>query len=113
MAIPVLEIQAIEIKLRAFCDEVPLHVRDQLLHVYSINGHSIVLSEKRPHWQEPSVWIEMPVAKFRYVATEKQWHLFHQDRNLKWTGYQPLPKARKFDVLFEEVKSDPTCIFWG
>lgn len=113
MAIPVLELKAIEIKLKAFCEEVPLHVRDRLLHIYTIKGHSIVLAEKRPNWKDNSEWIEFPVAKFRYVATEKQWYLFYQNRNLEWRGYEPLLKAKKFETLFNEVKTDPTCIFWG
>jgi len=113
MAIPSLELQAIEIKLRAFCDRVPHHVRDSLLHVYSISGQTIVLSEKRPHWQNPAEWIEEPVAKFKYVAKKKKWQLFFQDRNLNWRQYEPLFEATKFDVLLQEVANDPTCIFWG
>ena len=113
MPIPPLELHAIEIKLRDFCDRVPNHVRNQLLHVYSINGQTIVLSEKRPHWQNPSEWFEAPVAKFKYVAKKRKWQLFWQDRNLHWRRYEPMFEADKFDNLLKEVDSDPTCIFWG
>lgn len=113
MSIPPLELQAIEVKLRTFCDRVPEHVRDRLLHIYSVKGHEIVLAEKRPAFRNPSEWIESPVAKFKFVASRRIWQLFHQDRNAKWRQYEPHFEAKKFDELFQEVENDPTCIFWG
>lgn len=113
MGIPTLELQAIEIKLQAFCDRVPEHVRDQLLYIYSVKGHEIVLAEKRPAFRSLSEWIESPVAKFKYVASRRVWQLFCRDRNAKWRQYSPLYEAKKFDELLREVEQDPTCIFWG
>jgi len=113
MAIPPLELQVVEIKLRAYCEKVPTEVRDRLLHVFFIKRHDVVLAEKRPHWRDPSEWVETPVAKFKYAATQRMWQLFYQDRNLKWRQYEPRFEASNFEELLQEVDQDPNCIFWG
>jgi hypothetical protein len=35
----------------------------------------------------------------------------HQD--LRWHEYQRMPTAGEFDILLQEVDSDPTGIFFG
>jgi hypothetical protein len=59
------------------------------------------------------VWREYAVAKFRYVASRREWRLYCQYRDLKWHEYQRRPTAQSFAKLLDEVDRDPTGIFWG
>ncbi|MEO8480526.1 MAG: DUF3024 domain-containing protein [Gemmatimonadota bacterium] len=88
-------------------------VRDQLRLGYRIEGNAVVLFESRVMYNDPSQWIEEPVAKFRYVASISRWRLFCMFRDLKWRGYELLPEAPSLDELVAEVLRDPTGIFWG
>ncbi len=99
--------------LSAYCDRVPVRVRDKLRHDFRIRGNAVELFEVRPRYDRPSEWMEAPVAKFRYVGTRRVWELYCQFRDLKWHRYKPRPEARSFQVLLNEVEKDPTCIFWG
>jgi len=96
-----------------FCEKVPEHVRDQLLHRFRVERNSIVLFEYRPSFQNAKVWIEEPVAKFRFLISRGEWHLYWQDRNLRWRQYEWLPPKRTFLPLLQEVERDPTHLFWG
>jgi hypothetical protein len=33
--------------------------------------------------------------------------------DLKWHTYEPLPESQDVKALIEEVRRDPTGIFWG
>lgn len=113
MAIPELQRKQIERDLRAYCDDVPARIRDQLRYGFSIVGNSVELFEERPRFDKPSEWLRHPIAKFRYVAKTEVWQLYCMYRDLKWHRYEPLASAGRFGLLFAEVERDPTCIFWG
>jgi DUF3024 family protein len=100
--------------LRAFCDaRVPAAVRNQVRIGFRIKGTEVVLFEERPAFQPPHDWREMPIAKFKYVGTQKLWRLYCQHRDLRWHAYEALPAAPRFAKLLDEVAADPTGIFWG
>ena len=80
---------------------------------FRISGSDVVLFETRPVWDNPTEWMEHPVAKFRYNATRELWQLYCQFRDLKWHSYEPLRAAGSFEILLREVDRDPTGIFWG
>lgn len=88
-------------------------VRTQLRLGYRIDRNAVVLFESRVRWDDPSEWLEEPVAKFQYVASISRWRLFCMFRDLKWRGYEPLPEAGSLAELVSEVIRDPTGIFWG
>ena len=114
MALSELEQANLEKRLSAYCEgRVPAHVRDKVRLGFRIRGNEIVLFEERPAFQKPHNWQELPVAKFRYIATQRIWRLYCQHRDLRWHEYQARPTARSFDALLEEVDADPTGIFWG
>ena len=101
-------------RLSAYCEaRVPVHARDKVRLCFRIRGHEVVLFEERPAFHAPHEWSELPVAKFKYVATEDAWRLYCQHRDAKWHSYSEQPSARHFDELLDEVDSDPTGIFWG
>lgn len=99
--------------LSEWVDEVPMHVRDQLRHGFRIGPNDVVLFENRPGFQAPHDWRDEDVAGFRFVQAAREWRLFCQFRDLKWRAYEPLPSADTFEELFDEVRRDPTGIFWG
>jgi hypothetical protein len=80
---------------------------------FRIKGSEVILFEERPDFQNPREWRELPVAKFKYVATQQEWRLYCQHRDLRWHAYEALPAARDFGRLLNEVDVDPTGIFWG
>ncbi len=99
--------------LNRHCERIPLHVRDQLRHAFTMSATAVELFEERPAFRNPSEWSRHPVAKFRFVATRRLWALYCVHRDLKWHSYQPLPQAGDFEILLREVERDPTGIFWG
>ncbi len=114
MALPELTRQQVERRLTAFCDaRVPAHVRNKVRLAFSIRGNKVTLIEERVGWQDPSRWIQSPVARFDYDAASGAWTLRCRDRNCKWYFYELQPPTKRFDDLIEEVQRDPTGIFWG
>ena len=99
--------------LTAYCDAVPEHSRGRIRFGFRVEGNAIVLFESHPHFQDRRRWIDSPVAKFRYLLSRKEWHLFWRDRNLKWRTYEWLTPKRTFAPLLAEVERDPTHLFWG
>jgi len=56
-------------QLAAYCQaRVPARVRDQVRLGFRIEGHAVELLESRPSFDDPRVWREEAIAKFRYVA---------------------------------------------
>lgn len=113
MAISQLDRRRIELVMTALCEEVPLRVRDQMRHGFTITSTSVELFEERPGFRDRTRWMRAPVAKFRYVASRQLWTLFCQHSDLRWHRYEPLPSAGSFEILLREVRRDPTGIFWG
>lgn len=114
MAFSELQHAKLERRLGAFCEtRVPAAARDKLRVGFRIKGNDVVLFEERPDFRDPREWREMAVAKFKYVGTKREWHLYCQHRDLRWHRYQALPAARNFERLLDEVDADPTGIFWG
>lgn len=88
-------------------------VRARLRIDYRFEGPAVVLFESRPRVLEPEAWREDPVAKFRYVVSRRVWQLFCLHRDLKWHRYERLPESGSLAELAEEVRRDPSGIFWG
>lgn len=88
-------------------------VRSQLRHGFRVEGLSVILFASRPAFRAPHEWRDEQVAKFTYVKTARRWKLFCMFRDLKWRGYQPLSESPDLALLVDEVRRDPTAIFWG
>lgn len=88
-------------------------IKAQVRREFRVEGTAIVLSESRLRFDRPAEWLEHPVAKFRYVKSRRVWELYCVFRDLKWHLYEPLPEAPALAPLVEEVRRDPTGIFWG
>ena len=88
-------------------------IRAQLRIDYRVEGRAIVLFESRPRFRKPEEWGESPVAKFRYIASRQAWQVFCMHRDLKWHRYELLPESPSLARLVDEVRRDPSGIFWG
>jgi hypothetical protein len=114
MAIPVLLKKRIELRLANYYEaRIPQRVRDRLRLAFRFRGNSLTLFEERPVFDNPSRWIEIVVAQFRYDPETRDWRLYWADRNSRWHPYDDLDPSPDFDVLLKEVDDDPTGIFWG
>ena len=70
MAIPPAERLSCEAILAQYCEKrVPPAVRDKVRMGFRTERSGVVLFEQRPRFDDPSVWIELDIAQFRYVAT--------------------------------------------
>lgn len=88
-------------------------IRAQLRIDYRVEGRAIILFESRPRFHKPEEWGEAQVAKLRYVASRQMWQLFCMHRDLKWHRYELLPESASLAQLVDEVRRDPSGIFWG
>lgn len=114
MALPEFTKKLIEKKLRDYCaKKVPSHVKDQYRLDFKSRGNSVTLYEERPYFMDPSEWVDIVIAQFRYDSKTQKWTLYCADRNSKWHEYLDLDPTKNFDVLLDEVEDDPTGIFWG
>lgn len=89
------------------------HARDQVRLGHSIRGNSVTVFEYQRGFDDPSAWMKIPVAQFRFDPGTGLWSLYWQDRNRKWRVYEDAPPAKSLGTLLAEVDRDPTCIFWG
>jgi hypothetical protein len=88
-------------------------VRAKLRVDFRFDGPAVVLFEHRRRLLEPGEWGEEPVAKFRYVGSRRVWRLFCMHRDWKWHRYELLPESASLAALVDEVRRDPSGIFWG
>lgn len=114
MPLPEFTKKLVETRLSKYCDyKIPSAARDKVKLFFKIRGNSVTLYETRPHFMDPSIWTENPVAQFRFDEKTKKWDLYCCDRNSKWHLYIDMDSSVNFDDLLKEVDSDPTGIFWG
>ena len=97
-----------------FCEtRVPPHAQDQIKMLYRINGNNVIIFESRPHWQDESIWTELPIAKMRFAPNEKTWQLFWQRANGRWFKYPDFSPTKNLAELITEIDTDPNHVFWG
>ena len=86
---------------------------DQMYTNYKLEDQTLFIFEVRPKWNDPSVKIEIMVAKLSYFKKEKLWKLYWQRQNMKWKLYEPSPNNTSLEPLLTELSSDPHACFWG
>ena len=95
--------------------EMPPHVHDQLRFEVDVTDRTITVLECRPPWREDfgPEWTRFPICRFRYTKVRNELSLYWRDRNLEFHEYDLVEPTAHIEELIEEVKRDPTCIFWG
>jgi hypothetical protein len=114
MPLPEFTRKLVETKLTGYCKQkIPLHVRNEIRLNFRVRGNEVTLFEERPAFKQPSEWVEISMAQFRFNPQDKKWSLYCADQNSRWHLYGLLPPSANFDDLLKEVDRDPTGIFFG
>jgi hypothetical protein len=114
MPIPEDELARVSECLDRYCAaRVPAHAADRLRLKHRVDGLAVYIVESRPHFQHRTWWFDQDVAKFRYQAKDRTWHLYWADRNNKWHPDEYRRPAKRFETLLKHVDNDPTGIYWG
>jgi hypothetical protein len=99
--------------LDKFCKEKTAATLGRIEVICKWRGVTLTLLERKPWALEPSGWVEITVAQFRFDAANDTWSLHYADRNSRWHSYDDLSEASDLQTLLDEVNEDPTGIFWG
>jgi len=89
--------------LASFDARVPARVRDKVRYGHSFRGNSVTLFERRPRYNNPSVWGQLAVAQFRRNARTGLWSLHCCTQNGRWHLYEGAAPTRKLASLLAEV----------
>ena len=115
MAFSEIELKTIEKLVGGLCREkAPAKFKDRLRFTYEVDGHSVVVYEERPYYNNLAEWSKMGVAKFRYYRSKKHWKLYWMRRDLKWHSYDPdVSTAKSLEPLVKVVAVDKRGAFFG
>ena len=108
------ELEQIERVVGDFCrDGVPVQFKEQVRISYSIKNHDVLISESRPRWSNPSVWVYTPIAKLRYARTANEWRLYWLRASGKWMLYEPYSRSKTLSSMVHEIDLDSYGCFFG
>jgi hypothetical protein len=114
LAFSEIELKRIEGVLAPFCvRRSPAHARHQVRTEYRVTGQDVVILEVRTVWDDPTRWMEHPIAKLKFVQSAGEWRLYWQRASLKWQVYEPKAADRDLAVLVAEVGRDLHGCFFG
>ena len=113
MHLPEFTKKLIESKLTEYCErKIPIHARDRVKLIFSIRGSNVTLFLTKPYYHNPSIWIEYPVAQFRYDNKTNRWTLYSAEKYSKWHLYAESKPSSNINDLLKEVDLNLTGIFW-
>ena len=109
------ENRRIEKLVEAFLEKrrPPPDLRKELDLGFRIVGPSLELFEVRPVWNDPSQFMESPVAKATFVKARGVWRVFWHRADMKWHRYPPCPEVRSVEEFLSLVGRDENHCFWG
>ena len=112
MAFDELELKRIELTVGVFCAKrSPGHLKDKLSLVYAVKGHEVVISERRPRWDNQTEWTDTPVAKLKFIRSANTWRLYWMRADMKWHAYPGLSSSNHLNDLVQEIDADPLACF--
>lgn len=91
----------------------PVHIRPELDIGIELKGQTVDIFEIRPDWQDEKAIMQTPVARMRFVRTEKLWKLYWMRRDLKWHAYEPSHAHKTLLSALKVVDTDALCCFFG
>ena len=114
MAISEFEIFKVEKAAKKFClERNKNYPPDQLYIDFKLEDQALLLFEVRPKWNDPTIKIEIMVAKFLYIKKDKIWKLYWQRQNMKWQYYEENGSNTHLEPLLKLVWDDANACFWG
>jgi len=109
-----IDLQRIKNEVGGLCTKrTPAHLKDKLRFEYEIEKQSVIVFEIRPVWNNPDEITKLPMAKLKYVKSQKVWKLFWQRANMKWVKYEPNVSAKDLKELVQEIDNDFYGCFFG
>ncbi len=91
----------------------PEHIRPQLDIGYAVVGHTVDVFEIRPDWQDETTTRHTPVARVKFVRTQRHWRLYWMRRDLKWHAYQPDDVHGTLMSALKTIDADSFGCFFG
>jgi len=88
-------------------------IRPQLDIGYEVNAQTVDIFEIRPDWKDATIIRHTPVARVKFVRTDKQWRLYWIRANLKWYAYEPAQFHSTLLSALKVVDADALCCFFG
>ncbi len=114
MPLPSFTKYLVEKRLSTYCEKrIPEHAKDQVKLIFKIRGNNVTLLEQRPSFPAQDVWVDIPIAQFRFDTDKNRWTLYWADRNEKWQRYNELKPRQNFEEILKEIEEDPYRVFWG
>ncbi len=102
-------------RIRELCEaRVPPGARGEVRVELEQERQSVTIVERRPPWREDvgPEWSRLPVARLRYVASQRLWTLYYHRHTGRWERYPLLGPSRRLGELLGELTEDPICAFW-
>lgn len=110
------ELKQWEPKIATFVEDErpPEKVRSQVDLDYSIDtdDQSIEIFEIRSSPFKNGK-TKLPIAKTKWIRSQRVWKVYWQRADLKWHKYDSLPEVKTLEKFIEEIKEDPQACFWG
>ena len=93
---------------------MPDHVRTQLRYEAETYRNAITLMEYRLVDLDvlDGDWFRTPFARVRFFRS-RGWELYWADRDNNFHEYQFVSPTQNIPRLLNEIREDPTCIFFG
>lgn len=115
MAFSEFEIIKIEKELNEFLaqNRPSAHIRNEVDLAYRISGQTVEIFEIRPGFRNPKENVEIPIAKAKYIKTQKHWNVYWHMSDMKWHKYQPLPVVKTLKTFLQAVAEDKHACFFG
>ena len=103
-----------ERELGEFCkNRIPKHLSSKIRYVFKVREDSVVLSEERPWYRDPSEWITAPVVRFLYSHDTNTWSLYWRRANERWSHCDWFEPVARFREALQEVVEDRHGTFFG
>lgn len=115
MSIDIIKTAEVIEALENYISEIrpPEKIRSELDIAYKIDNQSVIIYEIIPHYNNPEIKIEGPIARATWVKAKGYWKIFWQRADLKWHSYAPYPIAKTIREFTEVVEEDKYGCFWG
>ena len=88
-------------------------LRNELDFNYEIIGHSVILNEIRPAWDNPKEILTRGFAKATHVKSKNVWKVFRKRADNKWHSYKPNPTVSNLEDFLALVDFDEYGCFKG
>lgn len=88
-------------------------IRKQLDIGFNYKNYTLEIFEVRPAWNNENEITHTPIAKTRYVKTQKVWKIYWIRASGQWEAYPPQKQVKTIQEFFEILKEDKHACFWG